>query len=143
MKKSEETHKRNDNSDIIRIDNHKSNGNMLLFPLLFNFPQKIADRPSPAYSSSHHSTNSSVSGSGGVGGYVYLQQQACYPSPQQQQQQSHYHQHNGGINSNNVQVHNHTSNGSHYHQNVTPTLHKKGSVRNNGDVLKRSRLQNG
>lgn len=112
------------------------------FPLIFfcSFPQKIADRPSPAYSSSHHSTNSSVSGSGGVGGYVYLQQQACYASPQtqQQQQQSHYH-HQSGISTNNVHVHN----GGHYHPNLTPTLHKKGSIRNNGDVLKRSRLQNG
>ncbi|XP_063702430.1 IQ motif and SEC7 domain-containing protein 1 isoform X3 [Culicoides brevitarsis] len=123
---------------------------MLLFPLLFNFPQKIADRPSPAYSSHNTSTNSSVSGSGGVGGYVYMQQQPCYSSPQshhhaqtqlqQSQQPSHYHHHQSGINStNNVHVHN----GGHYHPNLTPTLHKKGSVRNNGDVLKRSRLQNG
>lgn len=82
-----------------------------------------------------------MSGSGGVGGYVYLQQQPCYSTPQQTQYHQHHHhqQQQLGNGTNNVQVHNYNN----YHQNLTPTLHKKGSVRNNGDVLKRSRLQNG
>lgn len=80
-----------------------------------SFPQKIADRPSPAYAIQ-----------GNTGGYVYLQQQQHYMPPQQvmyQQQMCH-------------QVH--SGNG---HQASVQTLNKKGSIRN-GDVLKRTRTQN-
>ncbi|XP_055691218.1 uncharacterized protein LOC129794492 [Lutzomyia longipalpis] len=81
-----------------------------------NFPQKVADRQSPAYAMQ-----------GNTGGYVYLQQQHYAPA----QQVVYQHQicptqqvmHSG-------------------HQNVQTTLHKKGSVRNGGDVLKRTRTQN-
>lgn len=121
----------------------------------YSFPQKIAERPSPAYSSHNQSTTSS--GSGGVGGYVYLQQQPCYGTTAVQQN---YHNASGsggngamvtaysspcnanGTN-NTQQLYNSYSNNNGNHQNLTPTLHKKGSIRNNGDVLKRSRLQNG
>lgn len=78
-----------------------------------SFPQKIADRPSPAYIQ------------GNTGGYVYLQQQQHYiPPPQQVMYQQLCHQvHNNG------------------HQPSVHTLNKKGSTRN-GDVLKRTRTQN-
>lgn len=78
------------------------------FPVcICSFPQKIADRPSPAY--------------------VYMQQQQHYiPPPQQVMFQQMCHQVHGG-------------NG---HQASVHTLSKKGSMRN-GDVLKRTRTQNG
>ncbi|XP_031639864.1 IQ motif and SEC7 domain-containing protein 1 isoform X1 [Contarinia nasturtii] len=72
-----------------------------------SFPQKVADRPSPAY--------------------VYMQQQQHYiPPPQQVMYQQMCHQV-------------HSGNG---HQASVHTLNKKGSIRN-GDVLKRTRTQNG
>ncbi|XP_053661377.1 IQ motif and SEC7 domain-containing protein 2-like [Anopheles marshallii] len=133
---------------------------------IVSFPQKI-DRPAQIYSTHHHhpssggsvASNNGLLASGGSsslgstslcgvgpggGSYVYVQQQ-----PQQNHQQStqhyvspqqltyHLHSATGG---------NSTGNGYHHHgshQNIsTPTLHKKGSIRSNGDVLKRTRVQN-
>lgn len=78
-----------------------------------SFPQKVNDRASPAYAIQ-----------GNTGGYVYLQQQH-YTPPQQVVYQ---HQ---------ICPQMHTA----AHQ-MQSTLHKKGSVRNNSDVLKRTRTQN-
>ncbi|XP_055704900.1 IQ motif and SEC7 domain-containing protein 1 isoform X1 [Phlebotomus papatasi] len=81
-----------------------------------SFPQKVADRQSPAYAVQ-----------GNTGGYVYLQQQH-YAPPQQVVYQHQICPAQQVIHSG--------------HQNVQTTLHKKGSVRNGGDVLKRTRTQN-
>ncbi|XP_049298705.1 IQ motif and SEC7 domain-containing protein 1-like isoform X3 [Anopheles funestus] len=140
---------------------------MLLFQIL-NFPQKI-DRPAQIYSTHHHhpssggsvASNNGLLASGGSsslgssslcgvgpggGSYVYVHQQQPQPNHQQSTQhyvspqQLTYHLHSaaGGGNT--------TGNGYHHHgshQNIaTPTLHKKGSIRSNGDVLKRTRVQN-
>ncbi|XP_058831509.1 IQ motif and SEC7 domain-containing protein 1 isoform X2 [Topomyia yanbarensis] len=130
-----------------------------------SFPQKI-DRPSQIYSTHHHHPGSgngsailasgasssnasslcggSTGGSSGAvvtasGGYVYLPQTTIstaqplhqhYVSPQQ------------------LAYHHHHQPNSYHHQLgghpsiATPTLHKKGSIRNNGEVLKRTRVQN-
>ncbi|XP_052889709.1 IQ motif and SEC7 domain-containing protein 1 isoform X3 [Anopheles moucheti] len=141
---------------------------MLLFQIL-NFPQKI-DRPAQIYSTHHHhpSSGGSVASNNGLlasgassslgstslcgvgpggGSYVYVHQQQQQPQQNHQQSTQHYvspqqltyhlHSATGG---------NTTGNGYHHHgshQNIaTPTLHKKGSIRSNGDVLKRTRVQN-
>lgn len=85
---------------------------LFVFRLFCSFPQKVADRPSPAYAVQ-----------GNTGGYVYLQQQHYMPPQQVMYQHPICHQVHGG------------------HQTSVQTLHKKGSIRNN-DVLKRSRTQN-
>ncbi|KFB49914.1 guanyl-nucleotide exchange factor [Anopheles sinensis] len=94
----------------------------------------------------------SVGGSGSSASYVYVHQQPQHPHQQQQQQLSAHQQHyvspqqltyhlhsaTGGGSTGNNGYHHHGS-----HQNIaTPTLHKKGSIRSNGDVLKRTRVQN-
>lgn len=88
------------------------------FFLIFNFsfPQKVAERPS-AYAIQ-----------GNTGGYVYLQQQQYTPPPSQQQI---------------VYQHQICPQQQMYAGQQMQTLHKKGSVRNGGDVLKRTRTQNG
>uniref|UniRef100_A0A4Y0BL11 SEC7 domain-containing protein n=1 Tax=Anopheles funestus TaxID=62324 RepID=A0A4Y0BL11_ANOFN len=135
---------------------------------IVSFPQKI-DRPAQIYSTHHHhpssggsvASNNGLLASGGSsslgssslcgvgpggGSYVYVHQQQPQPNHQQSTQhyvspqQLTYHLHSaaGGGNT--------TGNGYHHHgshQNIaTPTLHKKGSIRSNGDVLKRTRVQN-
>ncbi|XP_052889708.1 uncharacterized protein LOC128298019 isoform X2 [Anopheles moucheti] len=134
-----------------------------------SFPQKI-DRPAQIYSTHHHhpSSGGSVASNNGLlasgassslgstslcgvgpggGSYVYVHQQQQQPQQNHQQSTQHYvspqqltyhlHSATGG---------NTTGNGYHHHgshQNIaTPTLHKKGSIRSNGDVLKRTRVQN-
>ncbi|XP_065082026.1 IQ motif and SEC7 domain-containing protein 1 isoform X1 [Ochlerotatus camptorhynchus] len=130
-----------------------------------SFPQKI-DRPSQIYSTHHHHPGSGSGGSASIlasgasssnasslcggstggssgavatatGGYVYLPQTTAqtqhqhYVSPQQLAYH-HHHQPNS--------YHSHQLAG---HQTIaTPTLHKKGSIRGNGEVLKRTRVQN-
>ncbi|XP_055624974.1 IQ motif and SEC7 domain-containing protein 3 isoform X2 [Toxorhynchites rutilus septentrionalis] len=136
----------------------------------WSFPQKI-DRPAQIYSTHHHhpgsgsssggilvsaasSSNASGSlcgsagGSGGAvvtaaGGYVYLPP-ATVSSTQTQHQ--HY------VSPQHLAYHHHHQNNSYHHQLgavaaghqtiATPTLHKKGSIRSNGEVLKRTRVQN-
>lgn len=73
----------------------------------------MADRQSPAYVVQ-----------GNSGGYVYLQQQHYTPPQQVVYQHPICHQVHAG------------------HQQPVQTLHKKGSVRNGNDVLKRTRTQN-
>ncbi|XP_053672013.1 IQ motif and SEC7 domain-containing protein 2-like [Anopheles nili] len=138
---------------------------------IVSFPQKI-DRPAQIYSTHHHHPSSasggtnnglltsgassslgsnSLCGASGGGSYVYVHQQSQQPNQQQYQQvsQQHYvspqqltyHLHSaagGGTGAAGNGYHHHGS-----HQNIaTPTLHKKGSIRSNGDVLKRTRVQN-
>ncbi|XP_037032871.1 IQ motif and SEC7 domain-containing protein 1 isoform X3 [Bradysia coprophila] len=79
-----------------------------------SFPQKVADRSSPAYVVQ-----------GNTDGYVYLQQQHYTPPQQVVYQHSACHQ-----------VH-------PSHQQSVQSLHKKGSVRNGSDVMKRNRTQTG
>uniref|UniRef100_A0A182JLY6 Uncharacterized protein n=1 Tax=Anopheles atroparvus TaxID=41427 RepID=A0A182JLY6_ANOAO len=123
----------------------------------------------PIYSTHHHHPSSGGGGSvassgnngllagsaasgslcGSVGGssasYVYVHQQPQHPHQQQHSaQQQHY------VSPQQLTYHLHSAtsggNGYHHHgshQNIaTPTLHKKGSIRSNGDVLKRTRVQN-
>ncbi|XP_040168025.1 uncharacterized protein LOC120902967 isoform X4 [Anopheles arabiensis] len=96
--------------------------------------------------------SSSLCGIGpGGGSYVYVHQQQQQPQ-QQQQQQNHQQSTQHYVSPQQLTYHLHsatgaaTGNGYHHHgshQNIaTPTLHKKGSIRNNGDVLKRTRVQN-
>ncbi|XP_062562458.1 IQ motif and SEC7 domain-containing protein 1 isoform X1 [Armigeres subalbatus] len=135
---------------------------------VLSFPQKI-DRPAQIYSTHHHHPGSSggngsiltsgaisssnasslcggsTGGSSGAvatatGGYVYLPQTTTqtqhqhYVSPQQLA----YHHHHQQPPPNSY--HSHQLAG---HQTITtPTLHKKGSIRSNGEVLKRTRVQN-
>lgn len=118
-----------------------------------SFPQKAIDRSGTGQYALQGPGSISSSSSGSVGGYVYLQQQQHYtPPPQQiiyQQQQPHQMCHQ--------QVHHHHLHHGHHHGGAVviagsgvgtgvggssmQTLHKKNSVRNNGDVLKRSRAQ--
>lgn len=140
------------------------------FPLSLStcsFPQKI-DRPAQIYSTHHHhpgngilasgasSSNASslcggsTGGSSGAvvtasGGYVYLPQTTVSPAQTQHQ----HHQHYVSPQQLAYHHHHHQPNNSYHHQLVgghqtitTPTLHKKGSIRNNGEVLKRTRVQN-
>ncbi|XP_058055071.1 uncharacterized protein LOC131206510 [Anopheles bellator] len=139
---------------------------------IVSFPQKIdrpsqiysTHHHHPAVSSNNGllasgASSSSLCGMPGGGGtgsaasYVYVHQQphhhqvmgttglpattTHYVSPQQLT----YHLHSA------VATGNGNGNGYHHHgshQNIaaTPTLHKKGSIRSNGDVLKRTRVQN-
>ncbi|XP_058460091.1 IQ motif and SEC7 domain-containing protein 1 isoform X3 [Malaya genurostris] len=130
-----------------------------------SFPQKI-DRPSQIYSTHHHHPGSgngnailasgasssnasslcggSTGGSSGAvvtasGGYVYLPQTTISTT---QPQHQHY------VSPQQLAYHHHHQPNS-YHQQLgghpsiaTPTLHKKGSIRNGGEVLKRTRVQN-
>lgn len=79
-----------------------------------SFPQKVADRSSPAYVVQ-----------GNADGYVYLQQQHYTPPQQVVYQHSSCHQVHPG------------------HQQSVQNLHKKGSIRNGSDVMKRNRTQTG
>ncbi|XP_052870014.1 IQ motif and SEC7 domain-containing protein 2-like [Anopheles cruzii] len=98
-------------------------------------------------------------GPGGAASYVYVHQQphhhqlvaagggggglpastTHYVSPQQLTYHLHSAVATGNGNNGNNGYHHH---GSHQNIAATPTLHKKGSIRSNGDVLKRTRVQN-
>ncbi|XP_052564694.1 IQ motif and SEC7 domain-containing protein 1 isoform X2 [Culex pipiens pallens] len=128
----------------------------------WSFPQKI-DRPSQIYSTHHHhpgsgsgilsasgaSTSSNASSSlcggsaaaavvanNGTGGYVYLPQTTTQQHYVQPQQLAYHHHHQPNS------YHHSQLGGGHQTAMATPTLHKKGSIRSNGEVLKRTRGQN-
>ncbi|XP_039450481.1 IQ motif and SEC7 domain-containing protein 1 isoform X1 [Culex pipiens pallens] len=129
---------------------------------VLSFPQKI-DRPSQIYSTHHHhpgsgsgilsasgaSTSSNASSSlcggsaaaavvanNGTGGYVYLPQTTTQQHYVQPQQLAYHHHHQPNS------YHHSQLGGGHQTAMATPTLHKKGSIRSNGEVLKRTRGQN-
>lgn len=143
----------------------------LPFPSHFprSIPQKVAgsDRQSPAATGALNPAAQYVV-QGNTGGYVYLQQQhpqqhygAHHPQQQQIIYQNHQHiqqQHHPTVTAMHHHPHyqqqpTHYANLQHQHQigggavvchpgGPMMTLHKKGSVRNGGDVMKRTRLQN-
>lgn len=121
-----------------------------------SFPQKVIERSGSGQYSLPAPGSISSSSSSGLGGYVYLQQQQHYNPPpqqiiyqQQQQQQNqmchqpihyrhlhHGHHHGGAV----VIAGSGVGTGIGGTTSIQ-TLHKKNSVRNGNDVLKRSRAQ--